>query len=141
MDYKLPKDYKKPDDCIEGYISPIGIYQSDIEPDLQGMLQSTEEEREKYLLSQIKMAVNVDKEELIKALQYDRNQYDKGYQNAKAKYDRGHGHWILERSYGDGKSDYCCSVCNYDDTMYDTLLSFYKYCPYCGAIMDEEVEE
>ena len=33
MDYKLPKDYKKPDDCIEGYISPIGIYQSDIVPD------------------------------------------------------------------------------------------------------------
>ena len=30
-----------------------------------------------------KVGVNVDKEELIKALQYDRNQYTKGYEDGK----------------------------------------------------------
>ena len=30
-----------------------------------------------------KVGVNVDKEELIKALQYDRNQYAKGYEDGK----------------------------------------------------------
>lgn len=30
----------------------------------------------------LKCGVSVDKDELIKALQYDRNQYDKGYQDA-----------------------------------------------------------
>ena len=29
------------------------------------------------------VAVNVDKEELIKALQYDRNQYEQGYMDGK----------------------------------------------------------
>lgn len=140
MDYKLPKDYKKPDEfnpvefdqfSHELYDSPIKLFQSDLKTQIEnGIFKAVQE-----------VGIDVNKEELIKALQYDRNQYDKGYSDAKRQYDRGHGHWILERSYGDGKSDYCCSVCNYDDTMYDNLLSFYKYCPYCGAEMDEEVEE
>lgn len=68
-------------------------------------------------------------------------EYDKGFQDAKAKYEKPHGHWILEKDYDDGQSDYCCSVCNYDNTFYNSLLSFYKYCPYCGAKMDEKVEK
>lgn len=31
-----------------------------------------------------KYGINVDKEELIRALQYDRNQYEKGYADGKA---------------------------------------------------------
>lgn len=122
MEYKLPKDYKKPDEKDLYNAFKIPEFEN-----LNELAQKTAEELTR---------IGREREEYI-ANQY----YEKGYQNAKAKYDRGHGHWILERSYGDGKSDYCCSVCNYDDTMYDTLLSFYKYCPYCGAIMDEEVEE
>lgn len=38
--------------------------------------------------------VNVDKDELIKALAYDRQQYEKGYADAKEKYQRPHGEWI-----------------------------------------------
>lgn len=140
MEYKLPKDYKKPDYMCEGYISPISVT---ADTKINEYLKEKQEEKDNCILLVIEetLNVNVDKQELIKALQYDRNQYEKGYEDAKRQYDRGHGHWVLERSYGDGKSDYCCSVCNYDDTMYDNLLSFYKYCPYCGAEMDEEEEE
>lgn len=40
-------------------------------------------------LSEIKTTIgyNIDKEELIKALDYDRNQYKKGYQDGKADYE------------------------------------------------------
>lgn len=144
MEYKLPKDYKKPDEfnpvkfTSYGYNSPISLT---FDSEARKMLERNNKEAEEFIMSKINMVVDVNKEELVKALQYDRNQYEKGYSDAKRQYDRGHGHWILERSYGDGKSDYCCSVCNYDDTMYDNLLSFYKYCPYCGAKMDEEEEE
>lgn len=34
---------------------------------------------------QQKLGFNIDKEELVKALQYDRHQYEKGYQDGKAE--------------------------------------------------------
>ena len=39
---------------------------------------------DEYIFAQINMAVDVDKEELIKALSYDRNQYQKGYADGYA---------------------------------------------------------
>lgn len=42
------------------------------------------QEDEKMVMKAIrKVGVNVDKGELIKALQYDRNQYEKGYEDGK----------------------------------------------------------
>ena len=42
------------------------------------------QEDEKMVMKAIReVGVNVDKEELIKALQYDRNQYTKGYEDGK----------------------------------------------------------
>ena len=44
-----------------------------------------EREGENMVLNAIrKMGVNIDKEELLKALQYDRKQYKKGYEDAKS---------------------------------------------------------
>lgn len=42
---------------------------------------------------QQKLGFNIDKEELVKALQYDRHQYEKGYQDGKAEAKLGTG-WI-----------------------------------------------
>lgn len=42
---------------------------------------------------QQKLGFNIDKEELVKALQYDRHQYEKGYQDGKAEAKQGTG-WI-----------------------------------------------
>lgn len=47
-----------------------------------------------------------------------------------------HGTWIKEKEYENGKIDYRCSACDYDDTFAETMLVFHKYCNYCGAIMD-----
>lgn len=51
---------------------------------------------DEYIFAQVNMVVDVDKEELIKALSYDRNQYQKGYADgyADAKVERKTGKWI-----------------------------------------------
>lgn len=142
MEYKLPKDYKKPNDCNNDfkdelyllednqYNSPIKLIRSDLETQIEnGVLKAVQE-----------VGVDVNKEELVKALQYDRNQYEKGYADAKRQYDRGHGHWILEREPNGRPYCFRCSVCD-DDFTYINITTEYEYCPHCGAIMDEEVEE
>ena len=97
MNYKLPKDYKKPNDfkdelyLIEDnqYNSPIKLIQSDLEAQIEnGILKAVQE-----------VGIDVNKQELVKALQYDREQYNKGYENAKRKYDRGHGHYCIENEF------------------------------------------
>ncbi len=60
------------------------MYKSPIEK-IYGELQTQMmQEDEKMVMKAIrKVGVNVDKEALIKALQYDRNQYAKGYEDGK----------------------------------------------------------
>ena len=61
------------------YESPIEIIYSQIRTQLE----------DDVLKAVKKYGINVNKEELIKALQYDRQQYEKGYEDAKAEQ-----HWI-----------------------------------------------
>ena len=57
--------------------SPINILEIQ-EP----IIEQFNKEREEMVFSQIwKIGIEVDKEELVKALMYDRNQYDKGYKD------------------------------------------------------------
>ena len=57
------------------------MYKSPIELIYRGM----EYELEKGILKAVlKQDINVDKEELLRALQYDRGQYEKGYVDGKA---------------------------------------------------------
>ena len=60
------------------------LYKSPIEK-IYGELQTQiVQEDEKLVMKAIReVGVNVDKDELIKALQYDRNQYTKGYEDGK----------------------------------------------------------
>lgn len=55
---------------LEGYISPIKIYQTEMETTLESNVMSIAQS----------MGVDVNKEELLKALAYDRDQYAKGYE-------------------------------------------------------------
>lgn len=57
------------------YESPIEIFLSEIETNIK------QEEENAVLEAIVSIDVNVDKEELIKALQYDREQYEKGYKD------------------------------------------------------------
>lgn len=63
------------------YESPINI--QELTRDIQ---QNIQQDLEKKVIESIgKYEIKVDKEELIKALEYDRNQYIKGYNDALNK--------------------------------------------------------
>ena len=73
----------------------------------------------------------IDKAELIKALNYDREQYDKGYQDGKSSaMKRKTGQWLIN---SDGYYPYCSMCHNEPENGKMT-----DYCPNCGAHMKEE---
>ena len=74
-----------------------------------------------------KCHIEVDKGELIKALEYDRGQYEKGYADGKADFEPKRGRW---KSAGMG--DYMCSLC-----AEFVSGNRWHYCPNCGAEMRE----
>ena len=83
----------------------------------------------------LRTGVQVDKDELIRALRYDRNQYLKGYCDAKAEYDRGSARWSYSYFYDIvGHNRFLtCSNCN---TTFETSKPIeYLFCPRCGARM------
>lgn len=70
-------------DLTEGYESPITGFVSNI-------VEQLEKAREDEICATIKeqYAIDVNREELIKALNYDRGQYNKGYSDAQRLYER-----------------------------------------------------
>ena len=60
------------------------MYESPLTEICENITNQITKQREDSLVYEIRQAVgyNIDKEELIKALQYDRNQYQKGYADA-----------------------------------------------------------
>lgn len=60
------------------YKSPIDIVETTVNQICREMAKQKEEHIYQTI---IKMGVNVDKEELIKALSYDRDQYNKGFKD------------------------------------------------------------
>ncbi len=61
-----------------GYQSPISQIYKDVE------YKFKEDMENKIMEAVHHFGISVDKEELIKALQYDRNQYEKGYSDGRA---------------------------------------------------------
>lgn len=60
------------------------MYKSPIEKIYGDLQTQMVQEDEKLVMKAVReVGINVDKEELIKALQYDRNQYVKGYEDGK----------------------------------------------------------
>ncbi|MBR3445597.1 MAG: hypothetical protein IKH14_07030 [Prevotella sp.] len=74
------------------------------------------------------IGVDVNKEELILALNYDRGQYEKGYHDG-LKAAVIHAYWICHPCLSE------CSNCNW------LSEATYKFCPLCGAKMDEEEDK
>lgn len=67
------------------YESPIEVFQQTFNK----METRREDNVVKAVLTEVhRVGVNVDKEELEKALRYDRDQYNKGYEDAKRKFSR-----------------------------------------------------
>ena len=69
------------------YEPPIHKLLTEIETNLR------QQEENAVLQAVVSVGVNVDKEELIKALQYDRGQYEKGYADG-CRDSRKQGRWI-----------------------------------------------
>ena len=64
------------------YKSPIEIAYKEMELQLEKCAKKLDEDIYKAVMH---YAINVDEEELIRALNYDRNQYEKGYADGKAE--------------------------------------------------------
>lgn len=48
-----------------------------------------------------------------------------------------HAHWIIIAPHGDKEEpDFACSSCY----CISPVRGYTRYCPYCGALMDEEIE-
>lgn len=105
------------------YESPIAIIE-------QKILNEQKKQLKNALMYEIRMnyQIDVDKDELIRALQYDREQYEKGYQDGKAAMKKT-GKWFIN---SDGYYPYC-SQCKYEPK------EMTRYCPNCGAEMSGDI--
>lgn len=105
------------------YESPIAIIE-------QKILNEQKKQLKNALMYEIRMnyQIDVDKDELIRALQYDREQYEKGYQDGKAAMKKT-GKWLIN---SDGYYPYC-SQCKYEPK------EMTRYCPNCGVEMNDDI--
>ena len=123
---------KMPEIDLEGYQSPIEIIYDKLTADFNIQL-------EKNVMSAVqRYSINVDRDELIKALNYDRRQYEAGYRTAMLRYKAPRGEWITD----DWSKIIECNLCKGAAPICVTSGEQYKsnFCPICGADMREEVE-
>ena len=79
------------------------------------------------------VGINVDKAELLKALEYDRDQYDKGFEDGKAD-SAVHALWLADEEMSMYNN---CSNCRHTIFLTDYLRNEPPpYCEICGARMD-----
>ena len=90
------------------------MYESPITEIIGEMRMKQVEEQENHIYECIQQyGINVDKEELIKALQYDRDQYEKGYRDAIIKFAEEAEERLLElrKTYRDYKERCVVNTC------------------------------
>ena len=110
-------------------------YQSPISIIYQDMMHKLNESIEQNVFAGIqRYGIEVDKDELIKALQYDRRQYDAGF--ADGINFRKHGHWIYHDPTDENIYACECSACG--ECVCADFEEDADYCMHCGARMDEE---
>lgn len=113
-------------------------YESSITRIENQLLSEMRKNEEDQFMCEVRQTIGyqIDKAELIKALNYDRDQYDKGYQDGKlagyrqAESEKRKGHWLIN---SDGYYPYC-SICNNEPK--SRIMT--DYCPNCGAYMKGE---
>ena len=120
-----------------GYKSPIKLLCDDM---MHSIEIKVREHNEMQIMAAVNQVVSVDKEELIKALNYDRHQYEKGYADAKAEFQRPTSEWVL-----DSDNLPVCKECGevalqrifvkMPHLIQDVRMVHSNYCPHCGAKM------
>lgn len=106
------------------YQPPINIYET--------AMNTIIEQRENAIFAKIQDAIDVqvDRDELIRALQYDRGQYEKGFQDGVRSV-HNQGLWLKVKDNLDIDRGWICSICN--GSVYEMTYEPYQYCPHCGA--------
>lgn len=109
------------------YESPIELIYKETFPTL------VKQQEDLIMRGCIDIGVHIDKEELIKALQYDREQYQKGYKDGKPK----NGKWKNFIDDGYVECPFCghATTCECSEAMKDL-----HFCFYCGADMRSDEE-
>lgn len=86
------------------------MYESPIEVVFSDLVSDAVEKADEYIVSFVQqVGVNVDKDELIKALKYDRGQYEKGWNDRDAEIVRCKDCKWYERRYPWNGNSYECS--------------------------------
>ena len=124
-------DYGWSYDNLKGYKSPIELIQTPFD---DVMLKMREAE-DNAIVAEVsrQLGVVVDKEELVKALNYDRQQYQQGYRDACMHYQRPTASWEFEVIGIMGS--WHCSNCGHVIVGAEHQKPVANYCPHCGAEM------
>lgn len=124
------------------YESPISL--TFLDPVIQDLRDRTDA----YVLECVqKVGCHVNKEELVKALQYDRDQYDRGYQHGyyKGQMSMPSATWGEWQQLPDDYNwnVWRCSACSEEFVLEEGTPkeNGYKFCPHCGATMVMEDEQ
>ena len=122
---------------MSSYQSPITIVQKKI---VEEMAESIDGEVMRYVK---KIGVDIDREELLKALKYDRDQYEKGYNNGVIYATNKMTPKKLEVWNGQA----CCPACDrlfgnmVDLKHFDFKRLIPNYCPDCGQRLDWDKDQ
>lgn len=129
------------DNCnLEGYESPITMF-------VHNNTTKILEEREDAIVARIseEIGLDINKEELIKALMYDRNQYsrgyDDGYRRAQSIFERPQGEWIDKEEYDDYPNKTVCECSECGKMICISHNDFPNFCENCGADMRGTINE
>ena len=110
---------------MSDYVSPVAIYFLTLSEREKFLEYAVTEEVEKYM-------IQVDPDELKKALAYDRNQYQIGYENGKRDATK-YAKWEINSN---GYYPYCSNCLSEPPAGEMT-----DYCSKCGAYMKEDKED
>lgn len=118
------------------YDSPIHIYEQPFTANyneiVKKMVEEQENQRVDYIMEEVrKIGIVVDKDELIKALQYDRQQYEKGYFDGKREKE---SVW-----YFDEDNKIRCFNCDEESYIQNPMLNRECYCSICGCKMRKDI--
>lgn len=85
------------------YDSPIKVFEQ-----IPNIISEINNQKENLVYEAVaKVEVDVDKYELVKALQYDREQYSKGYSDGKIDGAREFAEWLQENVFISGETIVC----------------------------------
>ena len=105
------------------YKSPIEIWCTDF---MNNIVTQVQENNEMQIMATVNQYVSVDKEELIKALNYDRQQYEKGYADAQKEWNTHKVACLLAELFGDPCA---CNYCGIDEWLPQKCDFAEKECP------------